>query len=486
MSCAGSYILSSLVRMYKSAPRHHHQRHIFDHFNSSRLAMKTISTGCVKYCNDSDNSKTSLLNSKTIDGQSPLSRRRSLSPLERLSSLLPQESLSSEVMQLREPNQPHEEDTLMPEQQSSSDPSSTLSRQQQNPALDTKDEASLAENNSGTWNGEAGQPLKCNETQPMSQKSTLGFGELIVAEYHRKGSLEFRKMFQLKPGTRLLSSWGFILHEDITGQPAGHFQNTNRGASIFIRRPSLEDYVLYMKRGPVITYPKDASTMLMMMDVTEGDHVLESGSGSGGMSLFLSRAVGSQGSVLSIDIREDHLRRAVLNYQRWRTSWRARKGEEWPDNVDFQHADLYTASSLLAGRAFNSVSLDLINPQLVLTTVVPHLNSGAVCAIYLANITQVIDLLEGLRCAALPLLCERIFEVPIRDWLVAPALLKDGRYCFKKSPIIAENQKEEEKTAHETEQEEHPAFGSIPYIARPHPHQLSHSAFLVKLRKFVR
>lgn len=44
---------------------------------------------------------------------------------------------------------------------------------------------------------------------------------------------------------------------------------------------------------------------------------------------------------------------------------------------------------------------------------------------------------------AYPLLCERIIEVPIRDWKVAPALRKDGSNCVSKAPIQDEDQKEE-------------------------------------------
>lgn len=76
------------------------------------------------------------------------------------------------------------------------------------------------------------------------------------------------------------------------------------------------------------------------------------------------------------------------------------------------------------------------------------------------SITQVIDLLEGLRCTALPLLCERIFEVPIRDWLVGPALLKDGRYCSKKAPALNEAPSEEGDTSDEAEQGDFTVFDS--------------------------
>ncbi|XP_061699255.1 tRNA (adenine(58)-N(1))-methyltransferase, mitochondrial isoform X2 [Syngnathoides biaculeatus] len=489
------FLLSRLVRSSTSTLGHRRRRYVVLEFNSSRLEVKPFSKSCVQSTHhegdsdDNDSSITSLLNTKPTARQSLLSRRRSLSPLERISSLLPQDALSLEVTQLREQDQPHEEDTWMQEELSYSDPLAILSKEQHSTGFDANNAAKY---NSDTTNDVATQFYRAtsqfNGTQWMSsthlRKTTLAYGELLVAEYHRKGHVEFRKMFQLKIGTRLQSSWGIILHDDVAGQPASYFQKTSRGVPIFIRRASLDDYVLYMKRGPAISYPKDASIMLMMMNVTEGDYVLESGSGSGGMSLFLSRAVGSSGSVLSVDVREDHLRRAILNYQRWRASWKACQGEEWPDNVEFHNADLCTASSLLACRAFTAVALDLINPHLVLPTVIPHLYPGAVCAVYLANITQVIDLLEGLRCSALPLLCERIFEVPTRDWLVGPALRKDGGYCSKKPLNLNEVQREE--TTSDDSEQEHPSFGSVPYIARPHPEQFSHTAFLVKLRKFVR
>ena len=84
----------------------------------------------------------------------------------------------------------------------------------------------------------------------------IEFGELLLAEFRKKGRVEFRKMFKLQEGMRLQSSWGTINHDDMAGRPSGRIMRTTHWAPILIRRPSLEDYVLLMKRGPAIAYPK--------------------------------------------------------------------------------------------------------------------------------------------------------------------------------------------------------------------------------------
>ncbi|XP_024912849.1 tRNA (adenine(58)-N(1))-methyltransferase, mitochondrial isoform X2 [Cynoglossus semilaevis] len=365
-----------VVRICTSCQIHAWETNILFKLTESR----TFSTGSVKCHDNEEEYLDSSRVSSTLTREDSLvtrgSRKRPLSPLERVSRLLPQDALSPEVMQLRE-------------------------QDRQRPDGDIEMSVAHLEH-------EADQPLQslvAEETPPENSvhfnqlsssesgaavvlpgENLLVFGEILMAELYKKNQVEFRKMFTLKAGVLLQSSWGVILHDDIVGKPAGVVLKTNRGVPIFIRRVSLEDYVLHMRRGPAITYPKDAAVMLMMMDVKEGDCVLESGSGSGAMSLFLSRTVGSKGRVLSIDVREDHLKRATKNCKRWRTSWNLQHREEWPDNIQFHHADLCKASSLLAGHRFNAIALDLVNPHLGLPTALQHLHPGCVCAVYLVKL----------------------------------------------------------------------------------------------------
>lgn len=74
-----------------------------------------------------------------------------------------------------------------------------------------------------------------------------------------------------------------------------------------------------------------------------------------------------------------------------------------------------------------------------------------ICFVSKCSITQVVDLLEGLRCLQLPLLCERIIEVPIRDWLVVAALQKDGSFCIRKAPKLYDKQMDGAEASDETD-----------------------------------
>ncbi|XP_072103264.1 tRNA (adenine(58)-N(1))-methyltransferase, mitochondrial isoform X2 [Mobula birostris] len=233
----------------------------------------------------------------------------------------------------------------------------------------------------------------------------------------------------------------------------------------------------------------DATTMLTMMDVGNGDCILESGSGSGAMTLFLSRAVWSSGHVYSFEVRKDHHNRAKGNFQCWRNAYGMAQEKEWPNNVDFINKDIVFATDDIQGKIFDAVGLDMINPQVALPVISTHLKQGGVCAVYLTNITQVIDLLEGIRTYRMSLSCEKILEVIHRDWFVAPALRKDGSRAPRVEPQWNINALEHEegedsgKMKDDDEEDDTKSFCTVPYVARPHHRQVPHTAFLVKLRK---
>ncbi|XP_068865437.1 tRNA (adenine(58)-N(1))-methyltransferase, mitochondrial [Aphelocoma coerulescens] len=324
-------------------------------------------------------------------------------------------------------------------------------------------------------------------------------GELALAEVRRKHNTTLKLLCRLAAEAVLTCPGGLLPHRDIIGQLPGQVLRTSGGTRLLLRRPSLEEYVLLMPRGPTIAYPKDISAILMMTDIHPGDTVLETGSGSGAMSLFLSRAVGPKGRVLSYEIRDDHHSLAKKNYRHWRSAWEIGHMDEWPDNVEFILKDISTAAADMKSVTLDAVVLDMLNPQCALPVVYPSLKQGGVCAVYLANITQVIDLLDRIRSCKLPFLCERIIEVTHRSWSVLPAKIK---HC-KSSQMVETQENIEEPPQNEYEEihiqdqavlkeskyneslcDAAATNHSVPYIARPSHCQEAHSAFLTKLRKF--
>ncbi len=153
-------------------------------------------------------------------------RRRPLSPLERVSQLLPEDILSQEVWALRDTRNTEVE--------------------QDSQSLGKEREEAVEESQ-----GSFAPHHVC-----VPGERPLCFGETLLAEFSRKRRLEFRKMFQLKEGLKLHSNWGLIAHNDMEGRPAGSVIRTSMGIPIVIRRPGLDEFTLFMKRGPAIAYPK--------------------------------------------------------------------------------------------------------------------------------------------------------------------------------------------------------------------------------------
>lgn len=139
---------------------------------------------------------------------------------------------------------------------------------------------------------------------------------------------------QLVPGGLTSTEHGNIVHDDIIGKPEGTVTTTvsakkkdsktdsrkpwknstqTGGWQYSAMRPRLVDYVLSMPRGAQIMFPKDIAQVVSLADIRPGMKVLESGAGSGAMSLGILNAVGSRGKLVSIEIREDFAKIAMAN-----------------------------------------------------------------------------------------------------------------------------------------------------------------------------
>ncbi|MCD6291223.1 MAG: tRNA (adenine-N1)-methyltransferase, partial [Anaerolineae bacterium] len=125
-----------------------------------------------------------------------------------------------------------------------------------------------------------------------------------------------RHLVRLQAGAEWHSHRGRILHDDLIGQPLGRTVRTHTGYPYLVLEPSTYDLILHIKRSTQIVYPKDAAYIVLRLDLFSGRRVVEAGTGSGGLTLAMARAVMPEGHVYSYEARPEMLELARRNLER--------------------------------------------------------------------------------------------------------------------------------------------------------------------------
>ncbi|KAG2201264.1 hypothetical protein INT47_006767 [Mucor saturninus] len=255
---------------------------------------------------------------------------------------------------------------------------------------------------------------------------------------------------------------GAIAHDSIIGkQPRSIIRTGNDSVGYMVHFPTLEEFVVNVPRACTPIYPKDASTIVQMLDLEPGHRVLEAGTGNGSLTLYMARAVAGGGDCVgkidTYDIRESHSNTARKHVERYS------RGKYSPVVSFHLGAVADTLPQQEEGKGqYDAMVLDMPEPCDQIPRLLPYLRNDRFLVCYLPNMTQVLALAELI--IDLPLVMEDCIEAEWKEWEV--------RATHIKSRIKQAKEGEEVIVPHDA------------WVCRPKNFDVKgHTAFLVKLRK---
>ncbi|WEG10581.1 tRNA (adenine-N1)-methyltransferase [Microbacterium horticulturae] len=214
----------------------------------------------------------------------------------------------------------------------------------------------------------------------------------------------------LREGGELHTHRGVLPHSALVGLPDGSVVSNSSDTEYLALRPLLRDFVMSMPRGAAIVYPKDAAQILAQADIFPGATVVEAGVGSGALSLWMLRAIGPTGRLVSFERREEFAEVARANA----TTFLG----ELPANWEIVIGDLSAALPAEFGPGTaDRVVLDMLAPWECVPAVAEALVPGGVVLCYVATATQLSRVAEFIRGTGLFTEPESS-ETMIRGWHV--------------------------------------------------------------------
>ena len=210
-----------------------------------------------------------------------------------------------------------------------------------------------------------------------------------------------RYLLTLTEGKEFHSHSGTVGHDAVIGSPEGTSFRSSHGMYYTAIRPTLADFIFKMPRGAQVIYPKDLGALLMLADIFPGARVLESGVGSGALSMTMLRA---GADIVGYELREDFASRAVKNVTGF-------LGEEVLDRYRVEQRDCYEG---IDETDLDRVVLDLPEPWQVVKHAERALHPGGLIVAYTPQITQAVQLRETLAASAFGM--AETMEVLHRAW----------------------------------------------------------------------
>lgn len=239
------------------------------------------------------------------------------------------------------------------------------------------------------FNGTTGNPMTDDVTPPSRRYS----GSFVVGDRVRlTGPKAKMHTLTLKHGAEFHSHRGFVKHDDIIGAEDGSVILSSSGEQYLALRPLLSDFVMSMPRGAAIVYPKDAAQILALADIYPGATVLEAGVGSGALSMWLLRAIGPAGQLISIERREEFAEIALDNV----ASFYGATPPNWQVTVGSFEDEATTA---FGPGAVDRVVLDMLAPWECVDACGDVLKPGGVVICYVATVTQLSRTVEAFRAS---------------------------------------------------------------------------------------
>lgn len=188
------------------------------------------------------------------------------------------------------------------------------------------------------------------------------------------------KKYLVKLGRRELhTDSGVVNLREVIGRKSGDRVKSHIGKEFVILTPSMVDYLQKLKRVPQIMLPKDAAQIVAHTGIGPGAIVVDAGSGSGALAIFLGNLVRPDGQVVSYEIREDFAAVAERNVEMAGLN----------DIVEVKQKDIYEG---IDETGIDLITLDLPRPEWILPHAEKRLKPGG----FLASFSPCVEHIQRL------------------------------------------------------------------------------------------